>query len=208
MAAIICSIGYVVTFLLVLLGLLYILYRVVPIKKEARLSVEDMPVLRPVPIPTSTQRTVIQKLLVLVFEIRKWKLGENWHYRLKENVEVVIPKEFDFDGASIPRPFWALLSPVGVLLIPGLLHDYAYQFDQLWEIGSDGCPRAYQKGAGKEYWDELFRETAEEVNGFSVINAIAWLAVSIGGSGAWRRHRNANLQPQEPVLEGCGRQEA
>lgn len=208
MATIIYCIGISVTLLLGLYVLLYILYRVVPLKKEARLSVEEMPALRPVPIPTSTQKTVIQKLLVLVFEIRKWRLEENWRYRLEQDVEVIIPEGFDFDGASIPRPFWALLSPSGVLLIPGLLHDYAYKFDQLWEIGSDGCPQAYKKGAGKESWDELFKVTAKEVNGFSIINAIAWLAVVVGGNEAWRKHREANLEPQEPVVEGCGRQEA
>ena len=68
------------------------------------------------------------RLLVWIFEVRKWELMENWYFTLNDDVQIVINKGFVFDGASIPRPLWAFLSPVGLLLIPGLIHDYGYKF--------------------------------------------------------------------------------
>ena len=48
---------------------------------------------------------------------------EDWYFRLPKNKTIIkIPKGFEFDGASIPRPFWWILSPVGLLFIPGLVH--------------------------------------------------------------------------------------
>jgi hypothetical protein len=43
---------------------------------------------------------------------------------LKDGTEIILPADFELDGASIPRIFWGILSPVGLLLIPGLIHDY------------------------------------------------------------------------------------
>ena len=160
----------------------------------------SMPTLKPVPIPTKNQKTPIHKLLVFIFNVRKWELVENWHYKLNDGVELVIPKGFRFDGASIPRPFWALLSPVGLLLIPGLLHDYGYRYDQIWEVGPDGKAKAYKKNAGKGFWDTLFKDTGKEINGFFLINLIAWIAVAAAGSSSWDAHRKAGLKPKPPVL--------
>ena len=40
----------------------------------------------------------------------------------------IIPKGFKFDGASVPKFLGQFLSPVGVLLIGGLIHDYGYKY--------------------------------------------------------------------------------
>lgn len=197
------SIGVLVTTLLAVYAFCYLLYFILKLKVDPVISTDSMPTLKPVPIPTKNQKTPIHKLVASIFEVRKWELVENWHYKLNEKVELVIPKGFRFDGASIPRPFWALLSPIGLLLIPGLLHDYAYKYDQIWEVGSDGCPVAYKKGAGKDYWDQLFKDVGNEVNGVFLVNAIARFAVAIGGSGTWSKHREAGLDPTVPVLASC-----
>ena len=49
-----------------------------------------------------------------------------------------------------------------------------------------------------ENWDILFTEVGREVNGFFLINAIAWAAVAFGGSGAWKKHREAGLIAEAP----------
>lgn len=201
METIVNIIGNVVCFFLALYIIFYILYRVInPIINPDDCKI-PMPILKPVPIPTLNQPTKIHQLIVFIFEVRKWEVVENWHYtyHADNDVELVIPKGFIFDGASIPRPFWAILNPIGLLLLQGLLHDYAYKYDQLWQV-SNGRVKAYNKGEGKEFWDKLFENVGREVNGFFLINGIAWLAVNIGGSGSWDGHRKANKKANKPKL--------
>ena len=200
MNTIIHWVGVIVITLLVIYAIVYVLYLILKLQAEPALSTEKMPALKPVSIPTKNQKTPIHKLVVFIAEVRKWEVVENWHYKLNDDVELVVPKGFQFDGASIPRPFWAILSPTGLLLIPGLLHDYAYMYDQLWQVGPRGETIPYQKNAGKDSWDILFKNVGKEVNGFFLINAIAWLAVAIGGSEAWNKHRDASLEPENPDL--------
>ena len=117
----------------------------------------------------------------------------------------MIPRGFEFNGASIPRPLWAILSPTGLLLIPGLIHDYAYRYGQLWALENeeDGEVSPYGKGKGKAFWDRLFRKTGRKVNGMSFINFAAWLAVYLFGGCAWRSHRKADREP--PLPDGMRR---
>ena len=42
---------------------------------------------------------------------------------------------FVFDGASIPKFLRTFFSPVGVLLMGGLVHDYAYKYACLKRTG-------------------------------------------------------------------------
>ena len=46
---------------------------------------------------------------------------------------------FQFDGASIPKFLRTFFSPVGVLLMGGLVHDYMYKYT--------ACKPARQKGS-------------------------------------------------------------
>ncbi len=184
-------IGIVVFVFLVIYVLLFIAYQILKPKAVPYLSNEKMPHLKPIPIPTKQQRHWFLRVLVWIFNIRKWELMEDWHYQLDDDVLIVVPKEFIFDGASIPRPLWALLSPVGLLMIPGLIHDYAYQHDKLLQVDDHGKKIPYKEGSGRDFWDELFFKVSIEVNGLPVLSLIAWFALFIGGGAAWNRyHRN------------------
>lgn len=202
MENIIYGIGLIVIWLLAIYVIIFILYLKLRLKVDPAISTESMPALKPVPIPTKNQKTIIHKLTVFIIEVRRWELVENWHYKLNDDVVLVIPKGFRFDGASIPRPFWAILNPIGLLLIPGLLHDYGYKYNQIWQVTPDRQAIPYQKGANKEYWDKLFKNVGKEVNGFFLVNVIAWIAVAVGGSGAWDAHRDADLKAEKPDLGG------
>ena len=97
-----------------------------------------MPELKPVPIATKNHG-----FTVWLHSVRTWELTEDWKYRLPtsctggKGVKIVIPKGFVFDGASVPRPLWAILHPSGLLLIPALVHDFAYRCGFLWEITAE-----------------------------------------------------------------------
>lgn len=77
----------------------------------------EMPNLLPIQIPTKGE-PLLKQIFIWIFSIRDWKLTDNWFYTLRDGTKIVIPKGFIFNGASIPRPLWAILSPVGLLFIP------------------------------------------------------------------------------------------
>lgn len=148
-----------------------------------------MPMLQPLPIETKQATNFIYRIFIWIFSIRQWKVCEDWQFTLRDGTTIVIPKGFTFDGASIPRPLWMLLSPTGLLFIPGLIHDYAYKYNKLIAVDVAGTFVDYQCGAGKAYWDKLFRETGIDVNGIALIDFAAWLALAIGGWFPWWQHR-------------------
>jgi hypothetical protein len=189
----------VIGLLLVFIGL-FILYTIFRRDVRPLITESEMPVLQPLPIPTFN-RTFIMRVLVWIFDVRKWRLVENWHFKLKEDTEIaeiVLPKDFLFDGASIPRIFWFILSPVGLLMIPGLIHDYGYRYNQLWQKQVNGNIEPYMKEAGRKAWDDLFKTVGEQVNGFAGIDMIAWLGLRLGGWLAWWGHRRRNETPVPP----------
>jgi len=123
---------------------------------------------------------------------RHWEITKDFHFSLgKENF--VIPKGFQFDGASVPKFLSAWLSPVGVLLIGGLVHDYTYKYQTLlkkgkktvgpWLVGQK-TDKLTQKQA-----DVIFRDINIEQNGFIVMNYLAYWALRVGGFVAWNGHR-------------------
>ena len=154
-----------------------------------------MPIVKPLPIQTKgvAYPTALWRW---IRTIRRWKLIEDWEHRLPDQTRIVIPKGFQFDGASIPRIFWGILAPTGLLLIPGLVHDFAYRYDCLLRHPRNGGPlEEYKRGAGRRYWDDLFRDVAISVNGFKIINRVAWLALRVGGWSAWGKRRREASEP-------------
>jgi len=188
----------VVGFFTVVVFLLF-LYMIIVKKSDPYVPPGNMPFLKPIPIPTRS-RPVLMRILVWIFEVRQWELVNNWYFELENGIQIVINKGFIFDGASIPRPLWALLSPVGLLLIPGLIHDYGYKFDQLWQVNKDGTLTPFLGKSGRKVWDDLFRSVGQQVNGFSFIDTLAWSGLRVGGFIAWNKHRKINEIPDKPVI--------
>jgi len=193
-------IGWIATVLLAGYLLLYIIKIFIHLDALPAISLDSMPAVKPVLIPTKNQNTKLQKIVASIFEVRKWVLTENWYYELSDGSMILIPKGFEFDGASIPRPLWALLSPTGLLLIPGLVHDYAYMYAQLWQVTSNKVVEPYGQDKNRKDWDKLFRSMGQEINGFSFVNFISWFALWLGGWLVWRGHRKANKTPTKPLL--------
>ncbi len=158
-----------------------------------------MPVLRPVPIATKN-RSFFARIRVWLYEVRKWELVENWEYQLEENTRIILHKGFKFDGASIPRPLWSLLNPIGLLLIPGLIHDYGYRYQHLWRIDRANQVVKHMKDEKKGDWDRLFWRVGRQVNGTWVISLFAFLAVFLCGRVSWCSNRKKNEQAPTPSL--------
>tara|TARA_B100000780_G_scaffold224786_1_gene163892 strand:+ start:774 stop:1238 length:465 start_codon:yes stop_codon:yes gene_type:complete len=143
---------------------------------------KEMPSMRPVPILTK-DKGFIGAILLWLLATRQWTIAEDWNYEL-HGVKCVIPAGFTFDGASIPKFFWKYLSPTGVLLMPGLVHDWVYKTRSVKRADGRDAEMLDQKKC-----DELFRDLAIEINGFKVINNIAYYILRVFGRFAWNSHR-------------------
>ena len=56
----------------------------------------------------------------------------------------------------------------------------------------NGQVTPYQEGIGRKFWDSLFRQTGRHVNGLTVVNFLAWLALRLFGWISWRKKRRRN----------------
>ncbi len=202
--------GFLVFSFLVVWGLVGIYYKFRQGKIKAAGLVVDalaMPQLRPISIPSKGQRNGLDRIAAWMFEVREWELTEDWRFKLpNDGPTVMLHKGFVFDGASIPRPLWGVLSPTGLLLVPGVIHDYAYRYEFLWQLNDDDTVSKYKIAEGRECWDTLFFEIGKEVNGLTFIDKLAYYAVSKFGESPWENNRDraevwVNPRPVKEVPE-------
>ena len=148
----------------------------------------SMPDLKPLPIKTKG-KGFFKAIVMWLLGTRNWELTNDFTYALNGN-KYVIPAGFKFDGASIPKFLRTFFSPVGVLLIGGLVHDYAYKYETLLrENKRDTLGKISQKRA-----DEIFRDININVNGFYLMNYLAYWSLRLGGFVAWNGHRKRNVK--------------
>lgn len=155
----------------------------------------DHPILKPIPINTRGL-SLLMRIWTWLFSVRTWELMEDWSFRTKIDGEwdtVFIEKGFVFDGASIPRPLWWLLQPMGILLIPGLVHDYAYRYQKITTI-HNGRVKLNRYNYDQKFWDILFRDISIQVNECKVISYLAWSALYVFGGMAWKKNRKLEQQ--------------
>ena len=152
--------------------------------KKVDFSYDELPHMQPIRIPTK-DKGFWGAIWLWFMTVRTWTITKDFHYKLNGQ-EYVIPKGFTFDGASVPKFLASFLSPVGVLLIGGLIHDYAYKYSALKQKNGT-LFLLNQKIA-----DRIFRDINIEVNGFHFLNYLAYYALRIGGFVAWNGHRKRN----------------
>ena len=149
---------------------------------------KKMPVLIPIPIKTKG-KGFWKGILLWLLGVRHWEVAEDFNYELNDK-KFVIPAGFKFDGASIPKFLHPFFSPVGVLLMGGLVHDYAYKYHTLlMKNKKDTLGVISQKRA-----DEIFRDININVNGFYLMNYLAYWSLRVGGFVAWNGHRKRNAK--------------
>ena len=153
------------------------------VKPKLKFSYTGMPHIKPIPIKTKG-KGFWKAIVMWLLSTRNWELTQDWKYNL-DGTEYVIPKGFTFDGASIPKFLRTFFSPVGVLLIGGLVHDYMYKYTHCKPVSVKGALLVVdQKRA-----DQIFRDINIVVNGFYTMNYLAYWSLRIGGFVAWNGHR-------------------
>jgi hypothetical protein len=140
-----------------------------------------MPIIKPIQIRTR-QKNSFKAVYIWITSRRKWMLMEDFFCIINDK-KVIIEAGFVFDGASILRIFWAVLSPTGLLLLPSLIHDYIYTHGYL-KYRNDNTLSKWVIN-DRRYADELFRDSATAVNGMKFINYIAWIALYLFAGFAW-----------------------
>ena len=161
------------------------------VDKRVNFKYEEYPHMRPLRIPTKG-KGFWSAIWLWIMTVRQWEIAKDFHYEINGK-QYVIPAGFQFDGASIPKFLASFLSPVGVLLIGGLVHDYAYKYSALKpKSDKDAILLLDQKKA-----DEIFRDINIEINGFYFLNYLAYWALRIAGFVAWNGHRKVGAKIEE-----------
>jgi len=157
----------------------------------------EMPKVIPLPIKKRGQR-------------REWLLIEDWKCKiLGADYTYIIPAGFVFDGASIPRAFWNILSPTGYLFLAGLVHDFVYKYGFLFAYSTlenfDGKePRVYREYYDQKEADYKFETLAHKIClGAFIFTKVALVSLRAFGWITWNRYRKLDLRC-ELVPEGYG----
>ena len=155
-------------------------------KTKMKFKFKRLPPLKPLHLKTK-RKGFWKGIALWLLSTRNWELTKDWKYNI-DGTEYVIPAGFQFDGASIPKFLRTFFSPVGVLLIGGLVHDYAYKYKTLLKVNKkETMGELTQKRA-----DEIFRDINVIVNGFYTMNRLAYWSLRLGGFVAWNGHRKRN----------------
>ena len=158
------------------------------IDNRVNFKYKDYPVMRPIRIATKG-KGFFKMILMWILGTRHWEIAKDFEYEIN-GTKYVIPSGFKFDGASIPKFLHTFLSPVGVLLLGGLVHDYAYKYAALLPKKGELLLLDQKKA------DEIFRDINIEINGFYFMNYLAYWSLRLGGFMAWNKHRKVNAKIQ------------
>ena len=144
--------------------------------------------MKPIRIETKG-KGFFKMILMWLLGVRHWEITKDFTFSL-EGKNYIIPAGFTFDGASIPKFLHMFLSPVGVLLIGGLIHDYAYKYETLLEDNKKDTIISYLKRS-----DQIFRDINIEVNDFYLMNYLNTLILlRLMDLGSWNKHRKVNAK--------------
>ena len=186
--------GYVLQFwqysLVIVLIVIGAIWKVLDrdVTPNIKFTSKGMTHMKPIAIPTKG-KGFWGGLKVWLFVSRKWEIVSDYHYNI-DGQDLVIPKGFVFDGASVPKFLHTWLSPMGVLLVGGLIHDYCYKYQTLLCKGK-------KKAIGmktQSQLDVIFRDVNIVQNGFRLINYLAYYGLKLGGFAAWNKHRKVNAK--------------
>lgn len=151
-----------------------------------------LPKLEPILIPTKCVTNPLKRAWIAWTTPRRFRLLEDYYIPLHERNcnlhEVVIPAGTIIDGASIPRIFWWFVSPYGVMMLPSMVHDFAYKYDYML-VRIHGHITKDHVGASQRRWDRIFRELGVQINGVVTIDWICYIALRLFGFVAYKKAR-------------------
>jgi len=155
-----------------------------------------LPLMRPIPLPIPQPAkwwNVWGKIknLGVRMQPRKWLIEEDYLIDVPWfDITICIPKGFIFDGASVPRIFWPLMSPTGIMFIAGLYHDFGYRYNCWLDINY--TPIFVDRG--KVFFDGQIEKMGTWINDSIITPNVCWAGLVIGGWMTWYTRRKENKQ--------------
>ena len=148
-----------------------------------------MPVMRQ--LPRDTDRPLWRRLLGL-WEPIVYELAEPYTHTVwidGRPVNILLPAGFRSDLASTPSFTWVFgFRPDGVLMIPGLIHDWYYRHGYLLTDKHE----TICQDRGKLWADKLLASLTARISGVKTPGILALIALAICGWPAW--HHNARYR--------------
>ena len=147
----------------------------------------ELPIMQPLIIPTK-DLPWYSALWVWMTVKRRFRIKEDYYFKmtwLPGEPVIKIHKNFIFDGASIPRLLWWILSPTGLLFVPAIFHDFGYTFNA-WVMMDD---KLYEPAKGQKFFDDQFKNFSELLNGVPLVSSSAWASLRTFGKIAWAKKR-------------------
>ena len=137
-----------------------------------------------------------------------YRIIEGWIITLDDGTQIVFPKGFVTDFASIPRLLHPMILPDGALYLGAIPHDFGYQHGYLltpyvvgatypaesWDLYSldlkaFGPYMPIYVGEPQVFFDELLRAITITATGATVQAEEAYAALRLAGSIAWDNYR-------------------
>lgn len=140
------------------------------------------------------------------------RLTEDWIITLDDGLQLVVPKGFITDLASVPRIFWLIpgFSPFGLLLEGSILHDFGYQHGYLlspycdfrrYPTKSLSLFLDYKSDLGgnipvfvgykQPFFDNIMAGICQKVTGAGFVPWLAKIVLHLFGHIAWNKYRGA-----------------
>ena len=130
---------------------------------------------------------------MLIFKVPRdkvWILHSAYTFRFNSPAgyfEIIIPKGFEYDLASIPRFLWSMIAPFELSAVAPLFHDYMYKNVGQVPIMHETDELRFFKGFTRKDADILFNQImmAEDVVFWKRV--LAYKAVRVFGGGVWNK---------------------
>lgn len=103
-----------------------------------------------------------------------------------------IPTGFKTDLASIPRIFWAFISPLDyVIQVPAVIHDFLYKTHKPWVYTLENKKLRFRRKIQftRKQADMVLREKMKSFGAGIIKRNLVYLMVRIGGWKAWNKHK-------------------
>lgn len=162
----------------------------------------DMPALRQ--LPRDTDKPLIKRLFgwrePVVYELVEHYVYTTWIEGVPRRI--LLPAGFRTDLASTPSVSWIFgFRPDGILLVPGLIHDWYYRHGYLLTDNHETICH----NRGKLWADKLLAKITAHMAGVKTPGLLALAALALCGWPAWKhneRYRTAAAKTGTVQLKG------
>ncbi len=117
-----------------------------------------------------------------------FRLNKPFVYVASNGQEIVIPEGFIYDGASVPKILWSVVSPVGEVKKPALVHDWFYSVQV----------------SGRRYADDMIKESMRAYGVHKGKILLWWTILRLFGGFAWKENKRLSPELKADLLKRQG----